>query len=282
MIDALQVPPRTSAPEYTLSEAQFARITALVSKHTGIVIKAHKRQMIYARLSRRLRALSLPDFDSYLALVDSSAPNGEQVHFINAVTTNLTSFFREDHHFSDLRQTVCPNLFARGNRMRIWSAGCSLGDEPYSIAMTLNEAGSGRLPVDLRILATDIDTSVLKKAASGLVARDRIGRVPPEYAKYIRNVDDETAKIEPKLKECIRFLPLNLLQSWPMKGKFDVIFCRNVLIYFDEQTKAQLVNRFVDALHPGGTLYLGHSESLLTPHPELNAQGKTIYRKYVE
>jgi chemotaxis protein methyltransferase CheR len=272
--------PEKGRAEYDLTDAHFTRIVALVSRHTGIVIKAHKRQMIYARLSRRLRALSLPDFDGYLDMLEGDSKSGEVTHFINAVTTNLTSFFREDHHFEDLLSNVSTALLRPNARGRIWSAGCSLGDEPYTIAMSLHAAANGRVPQDLRILATDIDTNVLSRAARGLVPKDRIGRVPARYTSYFRKVDDDTVEIDPKLKPMIRFLPLNLLHPWPMKGRFDVIFCRNVLIYFDEKTKAGLVDRFVEALHPGGTLYLGHSESLLTPHPHLQSLGRTIYRKH--
>ncbi|MBB5516654.1 chemotaxis protein methyltransferase CheR [Rubricella aquisinus] len=272
--------PDSGKAEYTLTDAHFSRIVSLVSRHTGIVIKAHKRQMIYARLSRRLRALNLPDFDSYLSLLEGDARGSEVTHFINAVTTNLTSFFREDHHFEDLVSEVAPRLLQPNTRGRIWSAGCSLGDEPYTIAMSLHAAANGRPPQDLKILATDIDTNVLARAARGHVPKDRIGRVPARYTSYFRKVDDDTVEIDAKLKPMIRFLPLNLLQQWPMKGRFDVIFCRNVLIYFDEKTKAGLVDRFVEALHPGGTLYLGHSESLLTPHPQLRSLGRTIYRKH--
>jgi chemotaxis protein methyltransferase CheR len=265
--------------EFPLSDAEFARIARKVHETAGIVLKAHKRQMIYTRLSRRLRALGMRSFSDYLDFIETSAGRGELVEFSNAVTTNLTSFFREAHHFAHLREHVLEPLRRTGRRrVRIWSAGCSSGEEPYSIALAARAARLGDL--DLKILATDLDTNMLSRAAEGIYPEARAADIPADLrAGAVQRRHDGAVRIAPAVRSLVDFRRLNLLGDWPSRGPFDAIFCRNVLIYFDAETKATLVKRFAEALGDAGVLYLGHSESLLGEHPLLRSEGRTIYRR---
>ncbi len=263
-----------------MSDAEFHRIADRVFAIAGIVLKEHKRQMVYTRLSRRLRALQLCSFTEYMDMLDGAGSGTELTEFCNAVTTNLTSFFREAHHFDHLRGEVFGPLAGEGARIRIWSAGCSTGEEPYSIAMTARAMGRPVAAADLRILATDLDTNVLSRARSGIYPEARIADVPADLrsgATTRRGAGE--IEMAPAIRSLIAFRQLNLLHPWPFRGPFDAIFCRNVLIYFDAETKAALVRRFAEALTPTGTLYLGHSESLLGEHPLLVSEGRTIYRR---
>ncbi|RMH52918.1 MAG: chemotaxis protein CheR [Alphaproteobacteria bacterium] len=280
-VPARERSPRPAGGEIPLPDAAFRAIAARIHALTGIVLRDHKRQMVSTRLGRRLRALGLADYDSYLALLDGPQGAAETVELINALTTNLTSFFREAHHFADLRAAViAPRIAARAGRLRIWSAGCSTGEEPYSIQMTMLEAGALDRPWDYRLLATDLDSAVLARAEAGVYAADRLAGVPPALrAGAFRARPDGSFEVVPALKAAVRFRRLNLLDPWPFRGPFDAIFCRNVLIYFDAATKAALVDRFAEMLTPDGTLYLGHSESLLGDHPRLRPCGRTIYRR---
>ncbi|WP_118137327.1 protein-glutamate O-methyltransferase CheR [Oceanicella sp. SM1341] len=271
----MSLAPRSPSPETgkdaVLTEANFKAIAERVYQLTGIVLKEHKRQMVHTRLSRRLRALGLTDFDSYLRLLDSPESAAEIGELMNAITTNLTSFFRESHHFDHLRSEVIEPCMAKGaSRFRIWSAGCSTGEEPYTIQMTMQAAGGLAHRWDYRLLATDLDSNVLARAAAGVYAADRVTGVPPAVLSAAASQrPDGTLEMRPVLKAPIRFRQLNLLHQWPVKGPFDAIFCRNVLIYFDTETKLGIVDRFADLLAPHGALYLGHSESLLGEHPKL-------------
>lgn len=265
----------------TLSLALFERVAARVEAKTGIVLKSHKLQMVQTRLAKRLRALGLDTFESYVELIESPAGASEEGPFINAVTTNLTSFFREAHHLEDLRDTMLAPLAAAGQRrVRIWSAGCSTGEEPYSIAMTALGLGGAARGWDLKILATDLDTDVLARAAAGIYEADRIEAVPKELlGAAVTRLPDGRIEMRQAAKSLISFKQLNLLGDWPFAGPFDVIFCRNVLIYFSAEMKARLVDRYASMLTPTGTLYLGHSESLLGEHAMLRSDGRTIYRR---
>ncbi|MGM0586704.1 MAG: CheR family methyltransferase [Pseudomonadota bacterium] len=279
-------PGRPAAPaefggEFVMSDAEFARIADKVLSVAGIVLKEHKRQMVYTRLSRRLRALGMTSFTDYLDLLDGPEGRAELVEFSNAVTTNLTSFFREAHHFDHLREEVLEPLRRAGRtRLRLWSAGCSTGEEPYSIAMTVQQLGARMTGADLRILATDLDTSVLSRAEAGVYPEARLQDAPGELrARGCRRRGPGEVEMARELRAMIVFRRLNLLGDWPFRGPFDAIFCRNVLIYFDAATKAALVRRFAQALTEDGVLYLGHSESLLGEHPLLHSEGRTIYRR---
>lgn len=264
-----------------LSLAVFTQIAARVYALTGIVLKDHKRQMVCTRLTRRLRALGLADFESYLVLLDGPEAGDEIGELINAITTNLTAFFREAHHFEHLREDiVTPRMAGDAKRLRIWSAGCSTGEEPYSIQMTLSEAGALSHRWDYKLLATDLDSAVLARAAAGRFAADRVKPIGADrLGRSFSECPDGSYEAKETLRASIRFRRLNLLETWPFSGPFDAIFCRNVLIYFDAETKARLIDRFAEKLAPDGALYLGHSESLLGEHQALTPCGRTTYRR---
>jgi chemotaxis protein methyltransferase CheR len=272
--------------EFPFTAADFRTIVGIVYERSGIVLAAHKRDMTYSRLARRVRALGLRSFSDYCALLEGSEGGKEVGFLINAITTNLTKFFREHHHFEHLRDHVLssPPEAPRGQRprIRIWSAGCSSGEEPYSIAMTTlakqREAGGDW---DLRILATDLDTSMLKKAKTGVYPRSGLDSVPAGIREryFTQGADREHLSVVQAAQELITFRQLNLLSPWPMSGKFDAIFCRNVMIYFDAKTKASLIDRFHGQLADGGWLYVGHSESLLDHQSRFKLRGRTIYQK---
>jgi chemotaxis protein methyltransferase CheR len=265
-----------------MTDADFAQIAAIAYRLTGITLGPHKRNMIYSRLARRLRALNLDTFAHYCAVI-STDHDPEITPFINAITTNLTAFFRENHHFDFLARTVCPELRrdnAGSRRIRGWSAGCSTGEEPYSIALVLRECLS--LPDwNIKQLATDLESSVVEQGRSGIYRSERLHGMAPERQKrwFMRSVQGEQVRVRPELQALIAFRQLNLLQAWPMRGPFDFIFCRNVVIYFDKPTQQQLFDRYADILKPNGYLFIGHSESLHKVTGRFRSLGKTIYQK---
>jgi len=264
-----------------LDDAAFARLRQLVGERTGIQLGEHKRQLCQTRLMRRLRALELDSFAAYLAVLDD-AGSDEHGELVNAITTNVTAFFREPHHFELLARRVVPELARRDGRVRLWSAGCSSGEEPWTIAMVADEAGLAP-PRDIRILATDIDTDVVARAGAAIYPDERMAQVSDARRRryFERGVGARSGhwRIAAALRDRVAFRSLNLFDPWPMRGAFDVIFCRNVIIYFDAPSKARLVRRFADLLAPGGYLFLGHSESLIHDVPGLEPCGQTVYRK---
>ena len=266
--------------EFTMSYENFLHIREVAHRITGITLSDHKQNMIYGRLARRLRALNLTSFDDYCKLLVDDTP--EVNEFINAITTNLTAFFREKHHFDFLKNTALPRLLrnnVRSKRLRIWSAGCSTGEEPYSIAMTL-AACSGFAHWDAKILATDLDSNVVAKGQAGIYQEDRCTGIPDEYTRYLkRNPSTGEIKVRESVQKSIAFKQLNLLHSWPMKGPFDVIFCRNVVIYFDQETQKKLFARYHQILADGGYLFIGHSENLSRVSSDFTSLGKTMYQK---
>ncbi|MGE0385475.1 MAG: protein-glutamate O-methyltransferase CheR [Gammaproteobacteria bacterium] len=271
--------------EFEFTSAQFDTLRRLVREHTGITLNDTKREMVYGRLSRRLRRLNLTSFAQYLALLESG-DGSEMRDFINAVTTNLTAFFREPHHFEFLADTVLPELVARrgpARRLRIWSAGCSTGEEPYSIAMTLREAAARLTGWDTRILATDIDTNVLATAAAGVYPLERTASIPESRRRRWFKLGEGDlqgrAAVVDEARDLVRFRHLNLMGEWPFKGRFDVIFCRNVVIYFDKDTQRRLFDRYADALTDDGFLFVGHSETLYRVTERFALLGRTVYRK---
>ncbi len=269
----------TARREFAFTDRDFKVLAALVRERSGIVLGANKKELVYSRLARRLRTLGIPSFALYRDHLAGREGQGEVVDFVNAITTNLTKFFREPHHFEHLRCLARDYRGAWGD-FRIWSAGCSTGEEPYTIAMVLHEASRGRVADRTRILATDLDTRVLGTAREGRYAGKAVQDIPPRYrAAYIGKADGESVSMAPCLRQLIAFKRLNLLKDWPLKRSYDAIFCRNVLIYFSPEDKQALVGRFVERLKPGGHLYLGHSESLLGNLPGLETVGRTIYRK---
>lgn len=272
------------AREFLFTDSDFAFLSRLAYEHTGIRLGDNKRQMVYGRLARRIRQLGLGSFRDYCARVEQD-PQQELGELVNAITTNLTAFFRENHHFEHLAGTALPDIIARNaatRRLRIWSAGCSTGEEPYSIAMVLAEAGN-LAGWDARILATDIDTNVVAKASAGVYAEERAGSIDPQrLRRWLRRGTGASAgklRVAEPLRDMIAFRQLNLLGEWPMRGPFDIIFCRNVVIYFDKETQRRLFARYADILAPQGYLYIGHSETLFKISDRFQSLGGTIYQK---
>jgi chemotaxis protein methyltransferase CheR len=268
---------------YEFTDRDFQRVRRMVYEQLGIALSDSKRQLVYGRLTRRLRALQLQDFDSYLQRVEGGDVE-EIEHFRNAITTNLTSFFRENHHFEFLADQVLPHLQSQNRatrRIRIWSAGCSTGEEPYSIAMVLLEsAGELLRHWDVRILATDIDTNVLEYARRGIYSSDRLDKMGRTRIMrwFERGPEQDQYKIRDEVRQAVTFNELNLISEWPMKGPFDVIFCRNVVIYFDRSTQRQIIARMEQLQRAGDYLILGHSESLLDISTRYGLLGHTIHR----
>jgi chemotaxis protein methyltransferase CheR len=277
--------PDLSAQGPLLGDAEFDFIRHVVGENAGIILGPNKRQLVQGRLARRLRELGLPSYEAYCAHVRESGPE-ELVDLINALTTNVTAFFRENHHFQALTEYMIPEALKRNQdtrRLRIWSAGCSSGEEPYCLAMVLTEVLPAGLRWDAKILATDIDSEVIAFAQRGVYPTDRLSAVPPERLRrcFRKGIGANAghALVQPDIARLITFKTLNLLQNWPMSGPFDVIFCRNVMIYFDQPTREKIVSRFASLLAPGGYLCLGHSESIHAGTAPFRLVGKTIYRK---
>ena len=274
---------RRTDREFAFDDRDFRDLAKLVRAQTGIVLSDAKRELVYGRLARRLRALGLESFSAYRSLL--AGPEGplEMGRMINAVTTNLTSFFREPHHFEFLAANVLKPAQAAGarpKRLRIWSAGCSSGEEPYSIAMTLRATIADLDRWDALILATDIDTDMVASGAEGIYAEGRDDGVPNAYrSRFVERLPDGRAAMSDTLRSLIRFKQLNLMEDWPMRGPFDVIFCRNVVIYFDKPTQSRLFDRFADLLTPDGWLIVGHSESLFRVTERFKPVGRTIYQR---
>ncbi|MFT6189129.1 MAG: chemotaxis protein methyltransferase CheR [Oleispira sp.] len=265
-----------------MTDKDFQRIAGLAGRYTGIVLGDHKRDMVYGRIARRVRKLNLFSFTHYLDYLEANTTQ-ELSCFINVITTNLTSFFRENHHFDYLEKTVLPELRkknATAKRLRIWSAGCSSGQEPYSIAMTLLKAS---MPGDwdIKILATDLDSDVLAKAKQAVYSIADVDGLNDATIKgsFQHSSNNKEVKVKEKVSKYIHFKRLNLLENWPMSGPFDVIFCRNVVIYFDKPTQKILFNRYADMLSIGGYLFIGHSENLNGVSNRFENIGHTIYRK---
>lgn len=268
--------------EYDLSDSEFEEIRRLVRTHTGISLADSKRELVYSRLVRRLRRLHLATFTEYLQVIEQGDPV-ELEEFTNAITTNLTAFFREPHHFEFLAGTVLPLIEKRNaatRRLRIWSAGCSTGEEPYTIAITLAENMARFRGWDVRILATDLDSNVLAHGKAGQYRAERFEKMPAARRnKWFSPDRDGGGTAVPELKSMISFKQLNLMNPFPMKGPFDVIFCRNVVIYFDKPTQRELFDRMAAMQNDGDHLFIGHSESLFKVCEQYQLIGKTIYRK---
>lgn len=272
-------------PVFKISDAEFQQLREFIHSHTGIALSDHKRALVYARLARRLRHHELETFAEYYELLTERDPEGrELVEMINCITTNKTDFFREPHHFKFLKERVLPEIHARGaRRVRLWSAGTATGEEAYTLGMTVCEAFPLMEAWDIRILATDIDTRVLAHAERGEYSLEQAERIPqPLLQRYFFQGSGQNAghvQVKPRLRDIIRFRRLNLIDDpWPMQGLFDVILCRNVIIYFDRATQRRLIERFTRMLRAGGYLMLGHSESLIDPTGKLRHISQSVYQ----
>jgi chemotaxis protein methyltransferase CheR len=269
--------PSDNAKTFAFTPRDFSRVRALIYRQAGISLSESKQEMVYSRLARRLRARGMDSFVEYLDGLESGRDSAEWEAFTNALTTNLTSFFREAHHFPILAE------HARDMKapLSVWCSASSTGEEPYSIAMTLCEA-FGTLTPPVSIVATDIDTNVLETAANGIYPIDRLDKMPKERARrfFLRGKGEQAGmvRVRPELRQLIAFKPLNLLApSWPLSGPFDVIFCRNVMIYFDKPTQSKILARFVPLMKAEGLLFAGHSENFMYVSDALKLRGKTVY-----
>lgn len=271
--------------EVPLNDRDFSRIAGLVHSLAGIVLAEAKRPLVHSRLIKRLRALGLPDFAAYADFLSAQGSETERLELISAVTTNVTSFFREKHHFERLARSVLPALITRaraGSRVRLWSAGCSSGEEPYSIAATLLGLCPDVQRYDIRILATDIDRTMIEKARRAVYAPDAGTGLAPDLARrlFADPKPGASLQISERVRRLVTCNALNLQDIWPMKGPFDVIFCRNVVIYFDKATQEQLWQRFADLLPQDGFLMIGHSERVTgAALAEFQPDGMTTYRR---
>ncbi len=268
-------PLRDDMRDFLLTERDFEKVRALIHKRAGISLGSHKREMVYSRLARRLRSLQLSDFGTYLELLESDDRSDEWEYFTNALTTNLTSFFREAHHFPLLAE----HAKTVGRPYNVWCAAASTGEEPYSIAITLAEALGERAGT---VLATDIDTQVLTKARAGVYTSEQVARLKQDQLKrfFLKGTGARagSVKVKPELASTIAFEPLNLLApDWGIREKFDAIFCRNVMIYFDKPTQGRILERFAPLLKPNGLLFAGHSENFSYVTRAFQLRGQTVY-----
>jgi chemotaxis protein methyltransferase CheR len=278
----------------SLTNADFQRISDVVYRHCGINLHDGKMDLVRARMAKQYRAGRYPSMSAYVDHVLSNPQSEEFYDFIDSLSTNLTSFFREIGHFNYLTGQFLPDLFARRRstgRIRAWSAGCSTGEEPYSLALTLLDAADSFGPPspggawDIKLLATDISTRVLRKAKAGRYASDRVVSIPPKLiSRYLSRLEgsrgsERVYEMTPTVRDIISFRYLNLMEPWPFGGPFDFIFCRNVMIYFDKPTQQKLVGRYFQMLQSGGLLFTGHSESLTGIEHQFRYVQPTIYQK---
>lgn len=263
--------------EFEFTANDFARVRKLIYQHAGISLSEAKTDMVYSRIGRRLRVLDMVSFKTYLDKLEHENDSEEWEAFVNSLTTNLTSFFREEHHFPILAD----HLVALKKPIRIWCSAASTGEEPYTIAITACEA-FGTLTPPVEIIATDIDTNVLNTAAHGIYPNDRISKLPNNILKqyFQRGTGAQTGsvRVRNELKALINFQPLNLLgDNWVVKEPFDVIFCRNVMIYFDKPTQTKILSRFAPLMKPHALLFAGHSENFMYVSNAFKLRGKTVY-----
>ncbi len=264
-----------------LGDREFRRIVDLVRTRAGIELADSKRQLCQSRLSRRLRALGLSDYREYVKLLDNDA-SPEHGELINAITTNVTAFYREMHHFDFLRELL-PKLAKQQKRIRIWSAGCSSGEEPWSMAITIREALGDCSGLDVKVLATDIDTQVLARAAAGVYEAENVKPVSSKRLQTFftkgTGANEGKWRVADDLRPLVTFKQLNLFAPWPMQGPFDLISCRNVIIYFDTENKIRLLRGYHKLLGENSHMFLGHSESITPGVTGFVSVGRTAYRK---
>ena len=279
--------PNKLEKEFTFTAEDFNFLSELAAKQAGINLTKDKQELVYGRVAKRLRILGINKFSDYCTLLKQD-DSEESTHFINSITTNVTSFFRENHHFEYLAKNVIPEIIRKNvntnkPRLRIWSAGCSTGKEPYSIAMVLRENIKDIDRWDAKILATDLDSDVLHTAEKAIYPIDRVDQVSEERKKnwMLRGAEKKvnSVKMRKEIRDLVYFKQLNLTESWPIHGTFDCIFFRNVAIYFKRPTQINILNRFADRLDKNGTLFVGHSESLIGLSQRYTNAGQTIYQK---
>ena len=274
---------------FTITDKEFCAFRDLIHHEVGIFLREVKRQLVVARLARRLRYFGFQTFSEYYQHLMTQDPRGvEREQMVNCLTTNKTDFFREPHHFTFLQEQVFPKLRAQAQRggpkrLRIWSAGCSSGEEAYSIAITIREAFGLQADWDIKVLASDIDTNMLSQAKAGRYTTDRVSHLPePLVRKHFLRGTGEWAgciKVRPELQQLIAFRHINLIaESWPIQCRFDVVFCRNVSIYFNRDTQHQLFERFSTYVEESGYLFTGHAESLFGLSKRFASLRGTIYR----
>jgi len=272
----------SQGPAAELSQADFERVRSMIHRRAGIALNPSKKTMVYSRLSRRLRVLGQADFAGYLDTLErSGSEQPEWQEFVNALTTNLTSFFREAHHFPVLAQHLRQR--AAHAPLQIWCCAASTGEEPYTLAMTALDAFDGQAAPPVSILATDIDTAVLERARQGVYPIDAVAKLDPAVLRrhFLRGsgASQGLVRLRPELGAMITFRQLNLLEPrWPLETRFDAIFCRNVMIYFDKATQLQVLQRLAQRLKPDGLLFAGHSENFTHARNLFELQGKTVYR----
>lgn len=265
-----------------MSDAQFKKLSEIIHRDSGIVLTTAKRGLLIARLNRRLRELDLVDYADYCERLEGPNAAEERRQLLSAVTTNVTAFFREEHHFNALARDVLPGLIRgvkAGAKLRFWSAACSSGEEAYSIAMTVLEA-CNTSKHDIQVIATDIDPAMIARAKAGIFDADDLRAVSPERLKRHFDRVGNSYVAKPTLRNCLQFGELNLHETWPFKGPFDAVFCRNVVIYFDSRARQKLWQRLAGIIKPGGHLFIGHSERLDGPAAgDFLLEGATQYRR---
>ena len=276
----------TAQNEVSLDPSSFRSIAELAYRESGLTLVEEKTSMIQSRLRHRLRALQLSDFAAYCTVLNSDAGQSERRHLISALTTNVSHFFREAHHFDELAKLfdLRAAKLRAGDRMRIWSAGCSNGQESLSAAITLADRAADIAKLNLKILATDIDQNVIRFARNARYPQRLMRGVTTEmreqyFRAHAEDSGEKQYEVSPLIRQMIQFNALNLLGEWPIRNKFDVIFCRNVVIYFDASTQERLWPRFLEVMHPDGLLFLGHSERIAEPEKfGFECIGPTTYR----
>lgn len=271
--------------EFVLTDKHFRIIAKIIREEAGIALSPIKTTLVYSRLTKRLRALELESFQKYCDIISDPKNKEERRHLLSALTTNVTHFFREPHHFKHLADVTGPSLIdraRRGERVRLWSAACSSGQEPYSLALTLLKLAPDLADTNLKILATDIDPKILDQARNGEYEKSLLEKIPADLrARYFSRVtgNGELRVISDEVKSLISFRTLNLVRPWPVSGPFDAVFCRNVVIYFDEKTEQKVWSQFSNVIAPNGHLYIGHSERVTGPASNvLLPDGVTIYK----
>ncbi|MBC8318400.1 MAG: protein-glutamate O-methyltransferase CheR [Desulfobulbaceae bacterium] len=270
-----------------LTDKEFEKFSILIFDKTGIHLKSEKKELLNARLGKRLRARQVNSYQQYYDIVMNDSSGSELVHLINSVSTNFTSFFREKAHFDFLTSDVLPKFVNSGGRnprnLTVWSSACSSGEEPYTLAMVIDQFMRSSPGVSCSIMATDISTKVLGAAEKGVYPLERVEKMPKNFLHtyFQRGVGQCSGyvKVKPNIRDLVTFKRFNLMDQFPWQGEIDVIFCRNVMIYFNKETQDELVRKFYDCLSPGGFLFIGHSESLGNIKSKFKPAATTVYQK---